>query len=471
MPYSEALKSKILKGGIYLTLRNVLSAVLSLLSVLVIARVLGPKNYGIATVAIGTFYFLIWTCRLGLNTYLVRQADLPSSGPQQVVSFYNSVGLGLCVVLWCIAPLMGIWSGQAEVTQALRLLIPAVWLDMLGMVSIAMLERDLKFDQVGLLETVAQISNYLVSVPLVLLHWSYWGPVIGTVVQYALQLVLAYRLYPVGWRWRWDWTFLGPALRYGLAYSGADWLLHFKSLRIPLLVSGILGVEAAGIAGIASRFVDQMTMLRLIIRRMSISVMARLVGDPGAIRRAVSTGMAYQALLVGPVCALFACFGTWIIPLMFGDAWLLSARIFPIIAMGTLVSALFDLHAAVLYTVGHNRDVAIANLWYVGVLWLSGLLLLPVAGLWGYALSELIALPTFWVIHRSFKRFTGSPSYREATWLVVAATPPLVASTFYSPLIALSVFGVSYGAVFLLHPDLQKIPSGLIFSLRKKVVA
>ncbi|WP_040695214.1 oligosaccharide flippase family protein [Nodosilinea nodulosa] len=471
MPNSENLKSKVLTGGIYLTLRNILAALLSLVSVLVIARILGPKNYGIATVAIGIFYFLIWTCRLGLNTYLVRQPNLPESGPQQVISFYNSFGILLCALLWTCAPVIGHWSGQGEVTQALRVLIPAVWLDMVGMVSIAMLERDLRFAQVGLIEIFAQLGNYAVSIILVIFHWSYWGPILGTAVQYVLQLGLANYFYPIGWRWRWDWAFLKPALHYGITYSSSDWILHFRALRVPLLVSGLLGVEAAGLIGIANRFADQMSMLRFIVRRMSISVMSRLVEDASATRRAVSTGMAYQALLIGPLCALFACFGIWIIPLMFGETWLLSARIFPLIALGTLISALFDLHASVLYTVGNNRQVAIGNFWYVGVLWLSCLLLLPVAGLWGYGLSEILALPAFWVMHKSFKYFFGSPSYKDAALLVLAAIPPLVASIFYSPLVSTSIFVASYSLVFLLHPDLQKIPKGLLASLKRKAAA
>lgn len=467
----KGLKSKVLTGGLYLTLRNVVAAMLSLVSVLVIARILGPKNYGIATVAVGIFYFLIWTCRLGLNTYLVRQPELPASGPQQIICFYNTFGILLCGLLWLSAPVVGIWTGQAEVTQALRVLIPAVWLDMVGMVAIAMLERDLKFGQVGLIETVAQLGNYSVSVSLVLMQWSYWGPVIGTVVQYALQLILAYCFQPIGWRWRWDNAFLGPALRYGLTYSGADWIIHFRALRVPLLVSGLLGVEAAGIAGIANRFADQMSMLRLIVRRMSISVMAKLLDDAAATRRAVSDGMAYQALLVGPLCAGFSCFAIWIIPLMFGSEWALSARIFPLIALGTLVAALFDLHASVLYAAGKNREVAQVNFAYVGSLWLAGLVLLPIAGLWGYSISEVLALPGFWLIHRSFKQLYGAPHYQEALWLVGAAIPPLLAGIFLSPIPSSIIFLLSYGAVFTCNMAIRKIPLELWSSLRRKATA
>lgn len=468
MSQLQGLKSKVLNGGILLTLRSLVAAVISLISVIVIARILGPKNYGIATVSIGIFYFLTWTSRLGLHTHLVRARDLPEDGPQQVITFYNLFGTLLCATIWLGAPLAGHLTGQSEVTYALRALVPAVWLDLIGMVAISMLERNLRFGHVGVIETISQLGNCALSISLVFAGWSYWGPVVGTLFQYALQTALAFCFCRLRWSWRWDWGFLKPALRFGLAYSGADWIANCKSLRISILVSGLLGIEAAGIVGMANRFADQMSMLRIVVRRMSISVMSKLLEEPGAARRAVSRGMVYQALLVGPVCAAFSCAAIWIIPFFFGAEWTLSAKIFPLIALGTLVASLFDLHAAVLHAAGDNAAVAKGNLAYVSLLWLAGLILLPMAGLWGYGLSELAALPGFLVMHRSFQKVYGSPEYRQPLWLTVAALPPLLAGLFLSPIPAFAIFFLSYGLLFVLNAELRHCVLDLTRALRPK---
>lgn len=464
----QGLKSKVLNGGILLTLRSLVAAVLSLVSVIVIARILGLKNYGIATVSIGIIYFLTWTCRLGLHTHLVRDRELPDDGPRQVLSFYHALGFLLCSILWLAAPLAGKFTGQIEVTHALRALLPVVWLDLVGMVSISMLERNLRFGQVGLIESVSQLGNCVISIALVFAGASYWGPIIGTVFQYTLQTTLACRLYPVSWRWGWDWKFLKPALRFGLAYSGADWIANCKSLRISVLVSGIAGIEAAGIVGMANRFADQMSMLRLVVRRMSISVMSKFVEDPDAARAAVSRGMIYQAMLVGPVCAGFSCVAVWVIPAVFGSEWVLSAKIFPLFALATLGSSLFDLHAAVLHAAGRNADVAKGNLLYVSVLWVGGIILLPVFGLWGYGVSELLALPSYQLLHRLFSKTYGSPEYRPAFWVSAAAVPPMIASIFLSPVPAMGIFLLSYALLFLMNGGIRENLRELNLFARKK---
>ena len=457
MPTPKNLKEKVLKGGISLSIRQLFVAGLSLVNVLIIARILGPERYGIVTIVLGIFYFFTPTLKLGLHVYLVRKPDLLQNDSEQVVAFYNTVGIAVIGLLWIAAPLVGWWTGKTEVTQGLQLVLPALWLDQVSRISITMLERELRFAQVGVIEAVAQIANYLLSVILVLTGWGYWGPIVGTVARYIVQASLSYFFYPVTWNWRWRWQSLKPALHYGLSYSSSDWLLNLKNLRVPLLVSRFLGVEAAGLISIAIRLAEQLGILQMVVRRMSISIMAKLIDDTEKTRYAISRGMAYQALLIGPICALFSCISAWIIPIMFSEKWLISARIFPFIALGTMVGAIFELHASTLYATGYNYEVARRNLWFVGILWLANLLLMPILGLWGYGLAEIIALPSYYWIHLSIAKLFGSPNYEDVFWLTFASAIPLFGGAFLPPVQGIGLLIFSYGLVLLFNPNIRKI--------------
>ncbi len=468
MQFSKEIKSKILQGGIFLTLRQLLAALLSLISTLVIARVLGPGNYGIVATSIGIFYFLKWTSRLGLDAYLIRKPNLSKAEAEQVLSFYNTVGVLFCIILWLASPVFGWWTGHNAVAQAMRWLVPVVWLDMIGATSISMLERELCFAQVGIIETLAQFANYLLSVPLVLMHWSYWGPVAGTVLEYVIFASLSQYFYRIAWRWRWNWQLLQPALRYGITFFSSNWITTLQSLTVPLFVSRLAGIEAAGIVGIAIRMVQQLELPRIVIRRMSISVMAKLMGDPDAIQRAVSRGMAYQALLMGTVGATAACLATWIIPTLFGEKWLFSAQVFPLLALTASVSTIFDLHTSTLYASGHNREVARLNGVYVGMLWLGTCLFIPLLGLWGYPIAELTALPSYLLIHHSLRKLYGSPDYWNAVWFILAAIPPLLGGIWLPLPLTFVPLIVSYGLLFSLNSNARQVVRELFSAARTR---
>jgi O-antigen/teichoic acid export membrane protein len=460
MEFNKNLKSNLLKGGMYLAIKQIMSALLSLVSVLVVARLLGPKDYGIVSIIFGIYLFFNWTGKLGLPVYLIRQPDLQENDFKQVLSFFNVLGLVFCVVFWLGAPVFGWWAKQSEVTAIVRWLPLPLWLEMVASVSISRQERDLEFAPIGVIETAAQTANYALTVVLVLMHWGYWGPIAGLTCQAAVLAILARRLRPIPWGLRWNWQFMKPALVYGVTFSGSDWINSLRVLTLPLIVTRLAGVEAAGIISISIRLVEQVSILRLVLRRMSISVMSKLVGDTYAIRKAISHGMAYQAIIVGSTCAVFACGAGWIIPLMFGKEWLVSVKIFPFIAFAMLVKSTFDLHNSALYAIGKNLQVAWRNLSYIVLLWLVCIFLIPSLGLWGYGIAEIAALPSYYLVHRALVKLYGPLDYSLVFWFIMVTIPALVGGSFLPPGYGFALLIPAY-SFLLLIPDTRK----LIFEL------
>ena len=231
------MRSKVLKGGATLVLRRVVSALLSLLNTLIVARILGPEQYGVVAISLGIFYFLTFVGRMGLNIYIVRKPDLAKGEVEQILSFYNTVGILFCLILWLLAPAFGLWTGASQVSTALRFLIPAVWLDMIGMTASSMLERDLKFGKISLIFGISEIANYALTLTLVVFYENYLAAISGYVLQFLLYAIFSHYSHPIRWKLRWSFEALVPACKYGFSYSSSNWILNLRGLTIPLFVS------------------------------------------------------------------------------------------------------------------------------------------------------------------------------------------------------------------------------------------
>jgi len=461
-----AIKQKVVKGGLYLTLRQLISVGMSIVSILVIAKALGPSQYGILVNALGIFYFVTWTGRLGLHVYLIQQKELAEDAPAQVLAFLNWLNVLFGVSLILLAPIIGAWTNEPAVADLVRWLPLPIAADLAASVSIAMLERELSFSEVGLIEIAAQFANYLVALPMVFLGFSYWGPIAGLGSRGLVMLLLAQFFYRVKWQWRWQWSFMKPALRYGLTFSLSHWVISLRALTIPMVVTPIVGTEAAGLVSIAIRLSEQLSILRMVIRRMSISVMARLTGDAQVIRNTISRGMAYQALLIGSICSAFACLDSWIIPRVFGEAWLQSTQIFPFVALAAMIRAMFDLHAGALYAVDRNNEVTKSYVIYIVLLWGGCAVLMPTFGLWGYGLAELLTMFSNIWLHRSLAKIYGSPRYGTSLWLTLAAMVPIL-SSLVSATVGLMAFVLGYGLVSLV-PAVRAVPFDLLSMVRSR---
>ena len=462
----NTLKQKVVKGGFYLALRQLVIVSLSVISILVIARVLGPTNYGILVNALGIFYFITWTGKLGLHAYLIQQKELPEDAPEQVLTFFNLLSIAIALGLFALSNVIALWTKEPAVGELVRWLPLPIATELAASVSISMLERNLSFAQVGLIEVIAQVVNYAVALPLVILGWSYRGPIMGLCVRGVVLLLLAQSFYRVSIRWKIDRTFLEPALRYGFTFSLSNWVISMRALTIPVLVTPIAGADTAGLVSIAIRLADQLSTLRMVVRRMSISVMAKLTDDAAAVRRTVGRGMAYQALLIGTVCSAFACVDSWVVPQFFGDDWIQSTYIFPLVALSAMVRAMFDLHSGALYAIHRNTDVTKAYVVYIVLLWTGCVLLMPTLGLWGYGIAEVLTVFSNILLHRSLVKLFGEPKYTAALWLTVAAMIPILLS-LRSPTFGIASFVLSYGFV-LLVPEVRAVPQELLQAVARR---
>jgi Membrane protein involved in the export of O-antigen and teichoic acid len=79
-PETESLRTKALKGGVYLTVRHGAMVMLGLLGALLLTRIVGPANYGLYNAAYGVFGYLLAIGKMGVNIYLIRERrDAPQS--------------------------------------------------------------------------------------------------------------------------------------------------------------------------------------------------------------------------------------------------------------------------------------------------------------------------------------------------------------------------------------------------------
>src|SRR5262249_51207357 len=71
-----SLKERVLKGGVFLASREVMSMGLSLIGILLITRVIGPERYGAFAAALGIYQFLQNLGQAGIGVYLVRAPEI-----------------------------------------------------------------------------------------------------------------------------------------------------------------------------------------------------------------------------------------------------------------------------------------------------------------------------------------------------------------------------------------------------------
>jgi O-antigen/teichoic acid export membrane protein len=416
------LRSMVMRGGVYLAIRQGLGTALSIASVLLVTRILGPQKYGLFVAAFGIFSYLQQICQLGIGLYLVRETKNETNNHAYDQGFTLLLTLGILgtAIGLLLLPSIQRWvrlDGFQPIAMALFLSLP---FRLCFQIPLAKLERDLNYKRVAMIELANQCLYVVVSVYLALQGAGTWALVAAWWAQILQSIVLFF--WSAGYRPRFYWNnnLVREIVVYGFSFSAAQWIFYLRDLVNPVLVGRFGGAEAVGFVALAIRLVEVLSFVKHATWRISIAALAKIQTDKSKLRDVISEGMGLQVLALGPVLVVVA----WILPLIigaaFGDRWIAVVQVYPFIALAYLTNSLFNLHSSTLYVLKKNWEVAVFHLIHVALFAGGAWFLLPKLGLTGYGWGEVIALAAYGIIHLFITRVVGCPDYRVAVlWWAV----------------------------------------------------
>ena len=419
-PETESLRTKALKGGVYLTVRHGAMVVLGLLGALLLTRIVGPGNYGLYNAAYGVFGYLLAIGKMGVNIYLVRERR---DAPLELfhLAFWWLLGFGLLLAIG-VGGLMAVlghyWVRTEGFIPVMFSLIGLLPLALVSAVPLALLERELDYRKTTVVEVGSQVGYYLAAIPLAWSGFGVWAMVAGFWLSQGASAVgffVASRYRP---RRYWNGAELRPMLRYGFSVALADWIYKAQSLTPSLLLLPMAGSEAVGYVALAHRFLGMLTFIKGVTSRLSVPAFARIQHDTEKLLNAIREVMQLQTLALGTLFALFAAVAPLALPHLLGQQWSIASlmMVFTIVSTRTLIGALFAIQTSALLVKKQTTLILKANTIYA-VLLVSltyiGLTIAPQEyKLLVFNCADLIAiLPGYWMRHAGVRRHIGRVRY------------------------------------------------------------
>jgi O-antigen/teichoic acid export membrane protein len=462
-PSQGYLRTKVLRGGAYLFIRQFLSLGLSLIGVFIITRVIGPEHYGAFVAASGIYIYLQNLGQVGVDVYLVRQFGSVEERQYNVAStFLLATGLFGILLVEAGTGLLSDWVEIPGFEPFLRVMVFALPFQLMAIAASARLERELDYRRVAAIELFGQVSYYVVAVPLAVAGYGGWSLVAGWLVQQAGICAMfhwAARYLP---RFRVDWTIVPKMLSYTFGFSLVTWSWQLRALVNPLIVGHFLGVVAVGQIGMAIRIVEVLTFVKAIAWRLSVATLSRIQDDKRKLQEAVTQGMELQTLALAPVLLGFSWLGGPFLPQLLGDRWAPILVVYPFIAVSYLTNAQFNMHSSVLAVFRRNYQTTFFCIIHIIMFAVGAAICVQSMGLVGYGWGEVIALASYYVLHYLAVGIVGPINYRVAAiWW-----SGTVLGLFWHQL---GIWAIAMPFAALLWPESVRHLRHLYYGLRPKV--
>jgi len=444
----------VLQGSVYLTIRNGVSMLLSLIGSLLITRIIGPENYGLFTAASGIWSYLQSLASISIIAYLVREQSLDYIKRFHLAFWWLlGMGIGGAVIASSAVVVASAVSGRdndfARIAVSLLIGLPTA---LVSAVPQALLERNLDYRALAAVQITAQVSTYLVAIPMAQLGFGAWALVggfwSGQVVQVIGYFVVA--RYRPRWYWhRADWK---QMMHYSVSQSLSVWLYNLRDLAPSLILFPLAGERAMGYYSLANRLVSMLGFLYSTAGQITFAAFARIQEDKVRFTQAIQEAVEYLVVLLGVVFGVFAAVVGWLATVMLGSKWdsSLIQQLCIVMASRVLLSSVFGVQTQALYVIGQNWLKVRANLAYAISLAAASVVLVGTAPVSLAPLMLVVAdhiahMPTYWYDLHGVRRYIGRVDYRLIVLWLAAALAAL-----FAPLLGYWLYAVAGG--LLLHP-------------------
>jgi PST family polysaccharide transporter len=307
-----------------------------------LARALGPDQFGIFRVLLVVSVFATLTNDAGIPDALIQRKEITAAHEATAWWLSMLAALGATVVLYVTAPSIARAMDMPGLAAGARLLCLPILLDATTVVPSARLRRRLNFTALAAADVLAEMAFVVVALALVLWRGmpalSLPGGLAARYTVHAIAIWAADPHLPSGRPTR-------QAARDFSRFSAAAWgsrIIYVLSSNTDyLLVGRLLGSSALGFYGMAwdlLRFVPDR--LHRVAGRVTFPAFCQLQDDREALARAYLDFFDYIARVVLPIAACAAIAAPEILSTIYGPQWIPSALPMRLLAPGLALCGL-----------------------------------------------------------------------------------------------------------------------------------
>jgi O-antigen/teichoic acid export membrane protein len=371
---TQAIQRRIRLGALALGARSVLQQLTTLVANVYLARVLTPADYGVFAIVQFAMQFFVVFGDVGLGPSLVQKKETPKQEELSTV-FWFQLGLSLTVlaVIFVAAPfVLRLWPGLPRGTEwLLRGLALTFLFTVLKVVPSLLLERNLRFGRISMIEFFGTVTFYATAVILAARGANAASLVLASVAQagfVAITLNLVQRWRP---SFVFDRAALRGMLRFGVNYQGKVVMSLVNSSVTPLVGGIRLGEYGLGIVNFAHNTAWFPVQLVYIMGRVSFPAFSRLQHDQKALAAEIERTIVVCATATLFFVGLCLGIGPRFVDIIYSAKWLPAFPALYVYSLAIAIGFLSPIVASALDALGRPQIVFRLSMAWSVINWVS----------------------------------------------------------------------------------------------------
>lgn len=425
-----SLKQQTVSGAKWLVGSSFLQKGIQFAATIVLARIIGPADFGLFALAFVAIDALGLFKSMGFDTALIQRKDNIEKAANTAFFIIPLLGIVLYLILSISAPWIGKFMNNMSVVSVIRALGLIFIISCFGKVPAALLEKNMKFKQVSIIEIGTAVIYAVSAVTFALMKFGVWSLVYAYILKTIYQNTLTF-IYA---RWRprfeFDKKIAKEMFHFGkfLFLGGVVWFLKMNLDN--LLVGKLLGVAALGLYAIAFNIANfGADYFGGKVYRVIVPAFSKIQNNQYDLRQAFLKTTKLISIFAFPFCMLLFVFGDVLIKVFYGTKWIEVIPILRILAFAGLFNALPLAMGPLFIASGHSKATFWFSVIQVGLFFIF---IIPAAKMFGLsgvafvvAFSQIVAL----LIYMPFTLKLISAKWKD---VIISLAPGFISSLVFT---------------------------------------
>lgn len=458
-----SIRKSFTSGILYTGVAKYSGVIISIVIGAILARLLSPEEFGIVALVTVFVSFFTLLSDFGLGPAVVQNQTLSSADVKSIFSFSILIGLLLSLLFFLSAPLIANFYNEPELVKVSRLLSLAILFHSLQIIPRSLLQKDLKFKQLGIITVVLQLITGAVAIFLAYIGFSYYALVIKSILLGAGFMLVFYILRPIKITWRINFLSIKKIIRFSSFQFMFNFINYFSRNADNILIGKYLGTAPLGYYEKSYRLMLlPVQNLTHVITPVMMPVLSKYQNNKTVIFNTYLKVVKILSLIGFPLSVFLYFSAPEIINIIFGPQWGQSIPVFKILALTVGIQMVLSSTGSIFQAV--NRT---------DLLFISGLLsaVTMVGGIFygifvgesllyvGYGLIIAFSINFFQGFYFLIKKALGNSLLK---FLKVFLFPLLIAVILFPVNYAISFIDIQNHVLSLIT---KLLSSGVVFSL------
>lgn len=352
------LGRKVAKGAAWLVGLRVSSQLLDAVSLIILARLISPGDFGIVALA-GSIVAAIGLIRsTGFGSALIQNQNATRSHYDTAWSIQICLSTACGLALLGAAPFAaGFFDNSDALTMVVRVAAVLMIVDGFQNIAVIDFQKKLRFRNEVVLRLSIAIVSKIATVAAAFYFLDYRALVAGMVASSVVGMVLSYAMKP--YRPRFTFSEARSLFSFSAWVQLQSVLIFINNHSRNFIVGSMHGPSDVGLLNV-SQNIATMTgaTIQGPINQASYPAFAKNAHNLPALARNYTSVLSYVALLALPSSVGIALVAPHIVPLMLGEKWLGAIELVQILALLSFVNALTAASNPVFNAIGKPRLVA-----------------------------------------------------------------------------------------------------------------